>query len=58
MRNVQSQGRYESGKGDTIPWEPNHYGGTELLRRAPKSHNNVASTFFNTALLPKELRLE
>ena len=40
------------GQGGTIPRGPNHCGGT-------KSHNNVASTFFNTVhLLPKDLRFE
>jgi len=38
---------------------PNHCGGAEWLREAPKSPNNVASTFFNTVhLLPKDLRFE
>ena len=36
-----------------------HCGGTELLREAPKSPNNVTSTFFNTVnLLPKKLRFD
>ena len=49
------QGRNEGGQGDTIPRAPNHYGGAESLRRAPKSPNNVTNTFFNTAhLLPKD----
>jgi len=40
------QGRNERGEGGTMP-------------RAPKSLNNVASTFFNTEhLLPKDLSLE
>jgi len=34
-------------------------GGAELLREAPKSPNNVTSTFFNTVnLLSKELRFD
>ena len=45
-----NQGRYEVG--DNSP-------GAESLRRAPKSPNNVTSTFFNTVnLLPKNLRFE
>jgi len=37
----------------------NHCGGAELLREAPKSPNNVTSTFFNTVnLLSKELRFD
>jgi len=37
----------------TMPREPNYWGG------APKSHKNVASTFFNAGpLLPKDLRFE
>jgi len=36
----------------------NHCGGAELLMEAPKSPNNVTSTFFNTVNLPsKDLRL-
>jgi len=42
-----------------IPRVPNHYGGAESLQWAPKSPNNVASTFFNTVcLLPEDLRFE
>ena len=49
----------ERNKGGKIPQEPNHYGGDEWLRGAPKSPNNVTSTFFNTVhLLPKDLRYE
>jgi len=37
----------------------NHYVGAELLREAPKSPNNVTSTFFNTvSVLSKELRFD
>ena len=37
----------------------NHCGDAEWLRRAPKSPNNLTSTFFNTVrLLPKDLRFE
>jgi len=37
----------------------NHSRGAELLLDAPKSPNNVISTFFNTANLPlKELRFD
>jgi len=46
------QGRYEGGRGHNYP-------GAESLRGAPKSPNNVISTFFNTVhLLPKDLRFE
>jgi len=38
---------------------PNHRGGAEWLRRAPKSPNNVPSTFFSIVhLLPKGLCFE
>jgi len=51
------QGRNERGKGGTIPRAPNHYGGAESLRGAPKRPKNVTSTFFRTVhLLPKDLR--
>jgi len=40
-------GRNEGGKGGTVPWAPNHYGGAEGLRRAPQIPNNVTSTLFN-----------
>jgi len=47
------QGPNKGGKGGTIPRVSNHCG------RAPKSLNNVTSTFFNTIhMLPKELRFE
>ena len=53
------------GQGGTIPRAPIHYGSAEslrdaeLLRKAPKSPNNVTSTFFNTVnLLSKELRFD
>jgi len=39
------QGRNEGGR---IPRVPNYYGSTEWLRGAPKSPNNVTSTFFKT----------
>ena len=43
----------------TIAWTPNHYGGAKSLRGAPKSPNNVRSTFFNTVHLPpKDFRFE
>ena len=44
------RGVTREGKGGAIPWAPNHYGGGELLRGAPKSPNNVTSrpTFFNS----------
>jgi len=47
------QGRNKGmAKGDPIPRTPNHWG-------APKSPNNVASTFFNTThLLPRDLKFE
>jgi len=38
------QGRNEGG---AMPRAPNHYGGAKSLRRAPKSFNNVATTFLN-----------
>jgi len=38
---------------------PNYCEGAELLREAPKSPNNVTSTFFSTVnLLPKDLRFD
>ena len=44
-------------KRGTIPRAPNHYEGAEWLRGAPKSPNNVTSTFFNAVhLLRKDLR--
>ena len=60
------QGRNEGRKGGPIPRAPIHYGGveslqgrSELLLEAPKSPNNVTSTFFNTVNLPsKELRFD
>jgi len=53
------QGRNEGGNGGTISRAPNHYGGADSLREAPKSLNNVASTFFKTVhLLPKDLKFE
>jgi len=53
------QGRNEKGKGGTIPRAPNHHGGAESLREAPKRPNNVTSAFFSTVhLLPKDLRFE
>jgi len=47
-------------KGGTILWAPIHYRGAELLLEAPKSPNNVTSTFFNTVNSPstKELRFD
>ena len=49
----------ERNEGWKIPRATNHYGSTEWLRGAPKSPNNVTSTFFNTVhLLWKELRFE
>ena len=59
------QGRNDGCKGGTIPRAPKHYGGAQSLRvaewlqEAPKSHNNVTSTFFSTVhLSPKVLRFE
>jgi len=57
------QGRNEGGHispGANSLWGAlNHCGSAELLREAPKSPNNVTSTFFNTVnLLPKELRFD
>ena len=47
-----AQGRTDGGQGNTIPRALNHWG-------APKSPNNVARTFFNTAhLLRKGLKFE
>jgi len=43
-----AQRRNEGGQGGTIPRAPNHYGNAEWLWGAPKSHNNVTSTFFNS----------
>jgi len=46
-------------KGSTVPWAPNHYGGSEWLRGAPKNPHDVTSSFFNTVhLLSKDLRCE
>jgi len=43
------RGITRGGKGGAIPWAPNHYGrGAESLRGAPKTPNNVTSTFFNS----------
>jgi len=51
--------RVTRGQGSTISRAPNHYGGAETLRRAPKSPNNLTGTFFNTVNLPpKELRFQ
>jgi len=36
------------GRGDTISRAPNHYGRAESLPYAPKSPNNVASTFLSS----------
>jgi len=45
---ANAQGRNEGGQGGTILWAPNHCG-------APKSPDNVTSTFFNGVhLLPKD----
>jgi len=53
------QGRNEGGEGGTILRAPNHYGAAEWLRWAPKSPDNVTSTFFNGVhLLTKDLRFE
>ena len=42
-----------------IPRAPNHYGERRMTAGAPKSPNNVTSTFFNTVLLiPKDLKFE
>jgi len=50
---VSQPGTQRGGLRGTISRAPNHYGGAEWLREAPKSPNNVASTFFNTVhLLP------
>ena len=52
------RGVTRGGKRGTIPRGPIHYGGAELLLEAPKSPNNVTSTF-NTVNLPsKELRCD
>jgi len=52
-------GLTRTGQWDTISRAPNPYGGAESLRGAPKSSNNVTSTFFNTIhLLPKDSRFE
>jgi len=37
----------ERNKGGAISRAPNHYGGGEWLREAPKTRNNVTSTFVN-----------
>ena len=59
------QGRNDGGKGEQFPgrWIPvgalNHCGGRLMIVRAPKSLNNVTSTFLNTVqLVTKNLRLE
>ena len=59
------QGRNERGKGTQFQGRRitmvalNHCGGAEWLRGAPKSPNNVTSTFLNTVhLLPKDLKFE
>jgi len=61
----QLRGATRGGKGGTILGAPiydgalNYCRGVELLLEAPKSPNNVTSTFFNTVKLPsKELRLD
>jgi len=56
---VVARGVTRGGKGDTITREPSHYGGAKWLREAPKSSNNVTSTFFNAVnLLAEELSFE
>jgi len=58
-KNVTTRGVTRGGKGDTIPRAPIHYGCAGLLLEAPKSPNNVTSTFFKTVNLPsKELRFD
>jgi len=53
------KGHNEGGKRGTVPWGPNHRGGADSPRGAPKKPNNVTSTFFNTVhLLRKDLRFE
>jgi len=52
------QGRNEGVKEGTIPRAPSHYGGAELLRGAPKSPNNAASTSFNSIFASKRPRFE
>jgi len=47
-----SRGVMMGGKGGAIPWAPN-YGSTESLGGAPKSPNNVTSTFFNSRFASK-----
>jgi len=58
--NGYMQGRNEGDKGGTIPRTPNHYWGTESLRRASRNSKNVISIFFNNTmhLLPKKLKFE
>ena len=65
QRNAILRGVTRKGKGGTITLAPIHYGalnhcrGAELLLDAPKSPDNVASTFINKVNLPsKELRFE
>jgi len=59
------QGRNEGGRVGAIPRAPNHSGalkycdGRRIIAGAPKSPNNVTSTFFNTVhLLPNDIRFE
>jgi len=53
------QWRNEGDKEGAIPLAPSHYGGAKSLWVAPKSPNNVTSTFFNAVhLLPKDLSFE
>jgi len=54
---VNIQGRYEEGKRDTIPQAPNQCGGAGWLRRAPKSRDNVTSTFFNSTFASERLQV-
>jgi len=56
---MPTQRRNEGGQGGHISRGANLRWGAELLLEAPKSPNNVTSTFFNTVKLPsKELRLD
>ena len=64
-KGAQFYGSRITGGAEILRGAPNDYGGAEwlwvcrMVVRAPKSSNNVTSTFFNTVdLLPKDLRFE
>jgi len=54
---INMQRRNEGDKGGAIPRAPNHCGGTESLREAPKSPNNVTCTFFNSRFASERLQV-